>query len=421
MQALDLVADAIDELHCCASANLLDTALPDAALCEAVVLLRQQIDRLEAAWSHLVALTHERGAARAAGYASTAAFLHQMCHLSPGVARSRVTTATALHAHPALDEVFTEGAISQPHVTVVTTTLAALPDELATAAEPVLVEAALQYDPKRVAQIARRVRHIADPDGAADRDARHREARWLDVSTTLDGLVALNGLLDAEAGAVLRTWLDAAVPPPVSGDERTAAQRRADALVELARTALDAGRLPDSGGERPHLLVTVDLAALRGRSTAPGELAWAGPIDAEAARRIGCDAAVTRIVVDRSGSRSGGGFTQVTEQLWDALPPALRGPTQILDVGRATRAISAAMRKALVVRDQGCTFPGCDRPPPWCDAHHVAHWANGGVTALSNLVLLCRHHHTVVHDGGWRITVHDDNRIAFSRAGPGAT
>jgi hypothetical protein len=100
-----------------------------------------------------------------------------------------------------------------------------------------------------------------------------------------------------------------------------------------------------------------------------------GPVGAETARRLGCDASVTRVVT--------------------------RGRSEPLDVGRQTPVVSAAMRRALVVRDGGCAFPACDRPPPWTDAHHVVHWARGGRTALSNLVLLCRPHHRVVHEGGF--------------------
>jgi hypothetical protein len=74
-----------------------------------------------------------------------------------------------------------------------------------------------------------------------------------------------------------------------------------------------------------------------------------------------------------------------------------------LDIGRATRLVPAGMRRALVLRDGGCRFPGCDRPPQWTDAHHLHPWAQGGATRLPNLLLLCRHHHTTVHEGGWRL------------------
>jgi hypothetical protein len=94
------------------------------------------------------------------------------------------------------------------------------------------------------------------------------------------------------------------------------------------------------------------------------------------------------------------------------LPPALGGaPTQPLEVGRTTRVVSAAQRAALAVRDGGCAFPGCDRPPPWCDAHHLRHWLHGGATDLANLALLCRAHHRAVHEGGWHLQCHPNGDL----------
>jgi HNH endonuclease len=83
-------------------------------------------------------------------------------------------------------------------------------------------------------------------------------------------------------------------------------------------------------------------------------------------------------------------------------------PTQPLELGRATRVVSAAQRTALAVRDGGGVFPGCDRPLAWCDAHHLRHWLHGGATDLANLALLCRAHHRAVHEGGWRLHRHPD-------------
>ena len=79
------------------------------------------------------------------------------------------------------------------------------------------------------------------------------------------------------------------------------------------------------------------------------------------------------------------------------------GNGQVLDLGRTNRTVSPAQRKALIVRDGGCIFPGCDRPASWCDAHHIIHWLDSGPTDLWNLCLLCSAHHHIVHDGGWRL------------------
>jgi hypothetical protein len=112
---------------------------------------------------------------------------------------------------------------------------------------------------------------------------------------------------------------------------------------------------------------------------------WAGAVVAETVRRLACDATASRVTVGPSG--------------------------EPLDVGRAVRTIPPAMRRALVVRDGGCRFPGCDRPPEWTDGHHLRHWADGGETKLDNLVLLCRRHHRVVHEGRWRLSRGEDGRL----------
>jgi hypothetical protein len=94
------------------------------------------------------------------------------------------------------------------------------------------------------------------------------------------------------------------------------------------------------------------------------------------------------------------------------LPPTLGGsPTQPLEVGRSRRVVSAAQRAALVVRDRGCVFSGCDRPPAWCEAHHLVPWLEGGPTDLPNLALLCRAHHRAVHEGGWQLQRDPDGHL----------
>jgi 5-methylcytosine-specific restriction protein A len=117
----------------------------------------------------------------------------------------------------------------------------------------------------------------------------------------------------------------------------------------------------------------MDLNALENRAGRSAELDEAGSISAEAARRIACDASVSRVIT--------------------------RGGSEPLEVGRRTPVVPAGLRRAVVARDRRCRFPGCDRPSPWCDAHHVVHWADGGETGLHNLVLLCRRHHRMVHQG----------------------
>jgi hypothetical protein len=111
-------------------------------------------------------------------------------------------------------------------------------------------------------------------------------------------------------------------------------------------------------------------------------------------------------------SSEAGGLAARLRAALRLLPPALGGPpTQPLEVGRATRTVSRAQRTALVVRDGGCGFPGCDRPQSWCEAHHLRHWLYGGPTDLANLTLLCRAHHRAVHEGGWQLHRAPDGRL----------
>jgi len=134
--------------------------------------------------------------------------------------------------------------------------------------------------------------------------------------------------------------------------------------VELARLAATVA--PGAGGLRPTLAVTIDYDVLLGRLRAAGRIGVTEAISPESARRIGCDAGI--------------------------LPAVLGGAGQVLDIGRATRTIPPAMRRALAFRDEACAMPGCDRLASWCDGHHIRHWADGGDTALRNLV-----HHQSTH------------------------
>jgi hypothetical protein len=220
--------------------------------------------------------------------------------------------------------------------------------------------------------------------------------------------------------------------PGSAEDTRTGGQRTADALTELARRALEAGQLPQTGGVRPQLTVMVDLDSLLGDPGAvAGELGWPGSLAPEGCRRLACDGAVTRVLVTRqppddhgSGDQSGeagstSGDTGGTEGLatWlraamARLPRTLGGaPSQPLEAERTSRVVQPAQRTALTVRDGGCVFPDCDRPLAWCEAHHVRHWLHGGPTDLANLVLLCRSHHRAVHEGGWRLRRGPDARL----------
>jgi hypothetical protein len=169
-------------------------------------------------------------------------------------------------------------------------------------------------------------------------------------------------------------------------DERTAQQRRADALREVFAVAFASERLPDHGGDRPSVVVTVDYDAVSQR-LGVGTLDTGERLSPEAVRRLACDARL--------------------------IPAVLDGPGQPLDLGRERRLFTGAVRRALVLRDGGCAFPGCDRPPKWCDGHHCVHWLDGGPTRLDNGVLLCFYHHALIHQGEWQARIAADLRPEF--------
>ena len=218
-----------------------------------------------------------------------------------------------------------------------------------------------------------------------------RRRRRLHASQTLEGTVRVDGDLDPETGETLLTALRAIMDAEARSeteDARSPAQRRADALGEICRQWLNGSNRPQVGGERPHVTLTVGLDALRNLK-ASAELDLAGPVQIEVARRLSCDASIVRVV--------------------------MAGPSEPLDVGRKTPVVSAATRRAVTLRDQHCRFPACDRPPAWCDAHHNLHWADGGPTSLCNLILLCRRHHTILHErGGFRLNL-EAGRPVFRR------
>jgi hypothetical protein len=313
----------------------------------------------------------------------------------------------------------------------------------------VLLTAAARLDPPRLRQAVGYLVEVADPKGAEVARQRRHDRRGLWLAPTLDEMVAVKGLLEPEAGQLVRAALEPLARPADADDARSGDQRTADALAELCRRSLEGGWLPKAGGVRPQLLVTVDLDTLLGRPGGlGGDTGWTRPLDRQACRRLACDSAVTRVLVSRQPTgdqdqvSSGPGHHPTGQGPADdhdpgadhdpgelsglpgrlraamaLLPPTLGGaPSQPLDVGRSTRVISPAQRSALAVRDRGCVFPDCDRPLAWCDGHHLVSWLDGGPTNLSNLAMVCRAHHRTVHEGGWQLTRGPDGRF---RATPG--
>jgi hypothetical protein len=311
-----------------------------------------------------------------------------------------VRTARALFRGPlgGTGRALAAGELSPSHAVVLPAGTHDLPAATAAEAEPVLLQAAGRLDPPGLRKLLAHLRDVADPQGADARMQRQHARRGLWLSPTLAGMIAVDGLLDPEAGETLLAALEPLARPASAEEDRSGSQRRADALTELARRTLEGGRLPQTGGMRPQLTVTVELAGLLGEGLPGGEGSWLGPLPVATVRRLACDATLTRVVVTRDhrhgqaadgghhhhhhghhqpggGTGAAGGLAARLQAAMALLPAALGGAlTQPLEVGRATRVVSAAQRTALAVRDGGCRFPGCDRPPAWCEAHHVRHW-----------------------------------------------
>jgi hypothetical protein len=360
------LGSAIDEL----AVEDLD-ATPSAALADDLVEVRRAIDRLEAEWLRRLAVFDGRGVGDE--LLSTQCWVRQHCGLTSGSARERVSVARRLRELPETSAAFRAGEMSYAHARQISAATGDVNREVAAEGEPILVEAARNLDPRGLGVVIAHWRNAVDPDGFLARANDAHERRRFDISETFEAMTVLDGQLYGDDGAMVRTAIDA-YSKPHPGDTRTPTQRRADALVELARHVLNRRDAPSSGGERPHLNVQVDLAMLEGRAGTQGaELDWGGVVGGETARRLACDAGVSRIITDGAG--------------------------EPLDVGRRTRTIPSALRRAVIARDRHCVAPGCDRPPGWCDVHHRRHWIDGGETALRNLELRCHLHHRDEHEG----------------------
>ncbi len=356
--------------------------------------------RDHAAMLDRVAELDARGLAGGTGYPSLAELLRDTLRISTHEARRRIAHARALTetplvsggtvpaALPATAAALRAGDLGPEHVEVIVTALGGPPPHVPAAdvalAERSLVDAAVSLDGHTLRRVASRLREVLDQDGAPPDDRELAEpVNELHLHTRRDGRLVVRGEFEPEAAALITTALSPlARPRPADDagpDPRSTAGRNGDALVELVRLAADGGGLPSEGGEKPHVLVTIPFQVLRagrgGAGFGRAVLDGVGPIDAESARRIACDAKVVPAVL---GSRS-----------------------EPLDLGRASHTVPTALRRALVLRDGGCAFPGCDRSHRWCHSHHIRHWADDGPTDLHNLVLLCGRHHRLIHHSDW--------------------
>lgn len=337
---------------------------------------------IQAATSRLLALIAEfdrREGWAGPGLRSCAHWLNWKCGIDLGAAREKVRVARALAGLPLISASFTRGEVSYSKVRAMT--------RVATAEnESELLHIARHGTAHHVERLVsgyRRARQLADVN------LRHAE-RFVSWHTDDDGCLVIRGRLPADQGSLVLQALQATVDAvrerdrgqetsgkvaaETSGTPVDAASfgaRRADALELLAETFIAKGPGELAGGERYQVVV----------HTGPD-------VAAETCRRLDCDCSRVHIKEDADG--------------------------EPLNVGRKTRSIPTATMRALRARDHGCRFPGCTAER-FVDGHHIRHWADGGETKLTNLVLLCRHHHRLVHEAGFGVRVLDDGALHFTR------
>lgn len=387
------LASARSALDCVASAET--TLLSGGAIIAAVHGLDQVLTHTNAAWVQLVSELIERGEV-SGGLHRIADWLSTHC---PGMARShaldlaRLASATEgpdRMAHEPIVTAVTTGQISPRRGSMLLRSLAlvrsALDDDTYTADVETVLDAARRrevFTERDLSRILDRLVATAMSEREHDkREAAARATRGV-VDSSLVGGSVIRFLINAdpEGAALLRSVLTSSLAAPTpaadgSPDSRSAATRRYDALITvLARGMREPARSPAAGQEpTAQVVVTTRFDALSealSGGCGPGLTATGETLSPRTVRRLSCDAEIIPAVLGTAG--------------------------ELLDLGRGKRTASLGQRRALWLRDGGCTIPGCTIPAAWCEAHHIVHWSRGGTSHLFNYALLCPRHHTEVH------------------------
>ncbi|KAA5831984.1 DUF222 domain-containing protein [Saccharopolyspora hirsuta] len=372
----------------------------DAELASRIAEIERAIRQARMEQLKLIAEADRRRVFAAQSARSTQAWLQSLLRIDSREAKARVQVATDVTpapeeqgespsaALPAAAQTLSEGTMGIEHATIIARCIRNLPESArhrASEVEALLAENARRMCPRDLAKLAERIKYALDREGALREEHAQHEARELHYATARDGMLVIKARLDRETGAKFVEALRplAAPRPETDGekDSRTVGQRNADGFAAMVDLVLDSDQMPRTGGQRPHLTVTIDFDDLKQRLTnTPGTLtATEQSITAENVRRIACDCEV--------------------------LPMVLGGDSLPLDVGTTQRTAPTHIRAALLQRDGVCAFPGCDRPPGTPQAHHIKHWIDGGPTEINNMVMLCPHHHRRIHDQHWSITM----------------
>jgi hypothetical protein len=370
----------------------------DVSLVEALRAAEVRIRQAHSEMLDVLAEVERRGVATKLGYSNTSALLMSAVRVSRREARHRCdqvedlrsrTTPTGSVVEAALPQTadaLARGEIGSDHVDVIRKTLKDLtdfgPGQLADA-ETVMLGRAAQDDPKALERFGFRVREIIDPDGPrpSDKDPQRPE-RQLQIHTHRSGVTEFKGYLDPVNGPLLTTLVKLLDTPLVGEvDDRGYAERAADAFVDILKKASNCPDLPTHNGLKTEMALIVDVETLETKlqdAVLPGQTY----LTARDARLLACDAHV--------------------------LPAVMGGDSKPLDVTVPAYVVPAHIRRGLVLRDRGCAFPGCAKPGSACDSHHIRQWLRGGPTQLDNLVLLCSHHHRLIHRSEWTVSLVND-------------
>ena len=355
-------------------------AIPQPALHSLEDQITELAAHISAATWRLLELIREfdlRSGWNCGGSKSCAHWLNWKCGIALGAAREKVRVAHALAVLPQISAAFRDGRVSYSKVRAMT--------RVATAEnEDYLLMIARLGTASHTEQLVRGYRRYRRVDRAEQ--AARLARRELNCYFDDDGSCVIRGRLTAEQGERLMAALDAVSDTLPPDDDRSPAMRRADAIETIADSFLAharAGTTDSTGGDRYTVHVHTRIEDLQGADDCDD-------VSAETSRRQSCDCGVVHWLENARG--------------------------HALDIGRRTRNISPALRRALEHRDGGCTFPGCTTRRH-VDAHHLQHWADGGETKLDNLVLLCRHHHRLVHEGGFSVALLPTGETRFCDAG----
>ena len=341
----------------------------DSAALAAILALR---DRLDARISSAVAAHDRTRLWELDGATSMTAWLTDRAAMPRPRAAATASRARKLAYLPLTVKAWRDGVLSSGQVEAIATNLD--PDTLGLFAEhePVIVPSLVDLPVRDVATAMGAWREAA----TAHRGPRPQPPHSLHLSRTLVDRWRLDANLSPETGELLAIALRLAQSPDTDSElPRGPATRRADALEDICRFFLDHQHTRRGGRHRPHLNLIVDIDRYRALPGTGATSVDGTRLDHTTIQRLLCDAALHRVLT--------------------------HGRSTILDYGTATRTIPAPLYNAMVVRDQHCRFPGCDRPATWCEAHHIQPWQSGGHTQLTNLALLCTRHHHLLHSPGW--------------------